>query len=252
MSLHIVGRAARQENRCAADIGGVAPASFGDTLHDLAVAGLVGLQSRGVVGGDIARRDRVHVDALGRPLVGQQLGQAAHPAFRGGVARHADAALESQHGSDVDDLAARAVLRRPAGHVPRDGLAEEEQNLQVHIHHRVPVLLREIERILAPDDPGIVDQNVDPPQRVDRLVDDPLARLDGGKVRHDDMRTDAFGLHHRLCFIRTAPCSERDIRPRLRQRDGDALPYAGVGAGNQRHLAREIERLASHDYSPRR
>ena len=38
---------------------------------------LVGLQRRGVVGRDIARRDGVDVDALGRPFVGQQLSQAA-------------------------------------------------------------------------------------------------------------------------------------------------------------------------------
>ena len=64
-----------EEHGRAAEIGRLAPAARRDALEDLAVARLVGLQRGGVVGGDVARRDRVDVDALRCPLVGQQLGQ---------------------------------------------------------------------------------------------------------------------------------------------------------------------------------
>src|SRR3546814_3962674 len=69
---------------------------------DLTVARFVRLQRRGVVRRDIARRDRIDLHPLRRPFVGEQLGQAAHPRFRRGIARHADTALKGQHRGDVD------------------------------------------------------------------------------------------------------------------------------------------------------
>ena len=44
------------------------PSAGRDALQDLAVAGLVGLQGGGVVGGEIAGRDRVDVDARAPPI----------------------------------------------------------------------------------------------------------------------------------------------------------------------------------------
>src|SRR3546814_1499217 len=65
----------------------------------------------------------------------------AHPRFRRGIARHADTALKGQHRGDVDDLA-----RTARDHMLADRLAEEEERLQIGVHHRVPIGLGEVDR----------------------------------------------------------------------------------------------------------
>jgi hypothetical protein len=149
-----------------ADIRRGAPPSGGDALEDLPVARFVGLQRRGVVGGDVARRDRVDVDAFGRPLVGEQPCQPCDPALGSGIARHADPALEAQQRGDVDDLAAALCE-----HVPPGRLAQEEQALEVGVDHRVPVGLGELDRIGAADDAGVVDEDVEAAELGERAVD---------------------------------------------------------------------------------
>jgi hypothetical protein len=64
---------------------------------------LVADQGLGVVGRDIARRNRVHIDALGRPFIGQKLGDARNPVLRSRVGRNPDPALKRQKRRDVDD-----------------------------------------------------------------------------------------------------------------------------------------------------
>ena len=56
-------------------------------------------QRLGVVGRDVARGDRVDVDAARRPLVRERLGESGDAGLRGGVAGHVDAALEAQQRS---------------------------------------------------------------------------------------------------------------------------------------------------------
>ncbi len=68
-----------EEDGGAGDVVGLAPAAGGDALEDRPVAGRVGAQGLGVVGLDVARRDGVHVDALRRPFVGEELRQARRP-----------------------------------------------------------------------------------------------------------------------------------------------------------------------------
>ena len=82
VAMDIGGGARCQEHGRAANVVGVAPAAGGDALLDLAVARFVGLQRGSVVGGDIARRDGVYIDAPGRPFVCEQLGEAGDAALR--------------------------------------------------------------------------------------------------------------------------------------------------------------------------
>ena len=94
----------------------MAPAAGGDAFEDLAVAGLVGLEGFGVGGGEVAGSDGVDLDALGRPLVGEGLGELGDSALAGGVGGDADAALEAEERGDVDDLAGclRGIMSRAA------------------------------------------------------------------------------------------------------------------------------------------
>src|SRR3546814_13756287 len=77
---------------------------------DLTVARFVRLQRRGVVRRDIARRDRIDLHPLRRPFVGEQLGQAAHPRFRRGIARHADTAQIGRASLEGKSVSVRVAL----------------------------------------------------------------------------------------------------------------------------------------------
>ena len=59
-----------------------------------------------------------------------------------------------------------------------DALAEEEQRLEIGVHHRVPIVLGEIDRIGAANDPGIVDEDVDAPELGEHCIDERLDRAD--------------------------------------------------------------------------
>src|SRR3546814_11088515 len=63
-----------------------------------------------------------------------------------------------------------------------DALAEEEERLQIGVHHRVPVGLGEVDRVGAADDTGIVDEDVDAPELGERRVDERLDRADARQV----------------------------------------------------------------------
>ena len=100
---------------------GLAPAAGGDAVEDRLVAVGVGAQGLGVVGLDVAGGDGVDVDAAGRPLVGEELGQAGDAVLGGGVGGDADAALEGEQRGDVDDGAAGLRVRRRRGRRPGRG-----------------------------------------------------------------------------------------------------------------------------------
>jgi hypothetical protein len=89
--------------------------------------------------------------------------------------------------------------RPPATQVLGHGLAEEEHGLQIGVHHRVPVVLGEVDAVGAADDAGVVDQDVDLAERGDGLVDHALDRLDRAEVGLDRQELAAGGLHQGAC-----------------------------------------------------
>ena len=107
------------------------------------------------IGGDIAWRDGVHVNALGGPLVGERAGQAHNGSLRRSVGRYAVAAEVAEHGRHVDDLA--LVLR---DHLARGELAQEEHGVEIDVDHIVPRLLFKVHGRHAPLDASAVDENV--------------------------------------------------------------------------------------------
>lgn len=55
---------------------------------------------------DVPRRNRIHRDALGRPLVGERLCELGDGALGGGVGGDGEASLEGEERGEVDDRAA--------------------------------------------------------------------------------------------------------------------------------------------------
>jgi hypothetical protein len=68
-----------------------------------------------------------------------------------------------------------------ADHAPRRGLEDEEDRPQVDVHQPVPVLFRQLEQRLGLDDPGVVEEDVEP---APALVGGVHHALDVGPARH--------------------------------------------------------------------
>ena len=210
----------------------------GNARQQLLAARRIVLQRLRRVGAHIARRDRIHVDALGGPFVREQLGEARDAVLRGRVGRHADAADLRQDRRHVDDLAASSARDRTLG----ERLREEEHALEVDIDHVVPVLLGELQRIGAADDAGIVDQDVGAagPARSSRRGCARPARCWQGPPRWRDSRRPRPSRPSRS---RPATSARRPRSAhRLRQRDRDRLPDSAARAGDDGGLGREVER----------
>ena len=137
---------------------------------------------------------------------------------------------------------------RPAPiHAAADRLGQEEGGLQVDVHHLVPVLLGEVERVGAADDAGVVDQDVDAAERLHAAG---TRRRAIGSVRGQVGldRQEAAARAPATCALglgRRRAADGDDVGAGLRQRDGDALAEAGVGAGDEGDLAGEIEEVGA-------
>ena len=131
---------------------------------------------------------------------------------------------------------------RPASTRLAKAWQRKNSDLQIDVHHVVPVGLGEIDRIGAPDDAGIVDQPVDRPGLVPDVVEHRLRGGVIGKIAVARPRTappTAAIFACRLVHRRAADADHRAAG--LRDRHGDALADAGVGAGDEDALAVEAE-----------
>src|SRR5690606_13974540 len=94
-----------QEDGWSGEVLGLPPAPSRDALENSARTGFVMTQRLGIIGGDIARRDGIDVDATAGPLIGEGLGQLGDASLAGGIAGYRDSALERQQRSAEHDLA---------------------------------------------------------------------------------------------------------------------------------------------------
>jgi hypothetical protein len=126
---------------------------------------------------DVPRADRVHADAVRRPLGRRCAREAVHGGLRRAVGR---ALRRASLGGDRADVHDDALAARE--HVPPGGLQAVEDAMQVHADDRVPVLPCEVrERCLA-GDPGVVHQQIERPVLVDDGVEEPRDRRAIGDV----------------------------------------------------------------------
>ena len=123
------------------------------------IAGLRTGSSRsavGVVGGDVARRDRVHLHAAPAHSLASALVNCADAALGRRVSRHRDAALEAQQRCGEDDLP-RPALQHAAAEFAR----QDELRVQIDFDDLVPILVGMLGGRLAQDGAGVVDQDID-------------------------------------------------------------------------------------------
>ena len=174
----VVAGCGGEEDGGAGEVFGVAPAAGGDALEDLTIAGLVGLESFSVGGGEVAGRDGVDLDVAARPLVGEGFGELGNSAFAGGVCGNADAALEAEERGNVDDFAWCVA----GDHVAADELAELEDRGEVDLQDLLPGVERVVLGLVAEDHAGVVYQDVDAAEFGDDFGEEARCGVGGGQV----------------------------------------------------------------------
>jgi hypothetical protein len=130
-------------------------------------------------------------------------------------------------------------------------LRQQPDGVEVDRQHAPPVLQGQVGAVLAMDGPGIVDQNIQPAERVRGKAHDLL----GGGLIHAceiglysralapqglDPREGLFGLMGAI--------GQRHIGPGGGKAEGYALADAGCPAGDQGLAARQIKRIAHDQY----
>ncbi len=129
---------------------------------------------------DPAGQHRVDLNVVPRPGGSERFCHLDESALarriRGGIGR----AENRKHRADVDDLAAAALLHHRMG-----GLRTDESAGQVGVEHRAPFGRRVALRRLADRHSGIVDEDVEPAEALDGLVDRRAARILVGDIERD-------------------------------------------------------------------
>ena len=124
-------------------------------------------------------------------------------------------------------------------------MAHLECGCEIHRHHRIPTAAIERPHVLDIDpDAGIIDDDVDPAERVDTTLHDLSRSPSHGEVSGEDLTTATFGFDQ---FVGGAVVvgDGRDVQvgAGLRHGDGVRLAEASVAAGDDRLLAREREEV---------
>src|SRR5262249_21818294 len=94
MTVDVVGSVRSQKDDSAGEIRWITPTTGRNACRDLLGANRIVLQSLRVVGAEIARCDRVHLDVRCTPFVRERLCQASNGVLARGVGWHRDAATE--------------------------------------------------------------------------------------------------------------------------------------------------------------
>jgi hypothetical protein len=109
--------------------------------------------------------------------------------------------LQRQQRRHIDDLAGTASPDQCAGH----RLRQEKRDFEVGGDNIVPVRFRELQRVFATNDAGIINEDVGRAERSACLLDDRLDAADTRQVSHDGCRFAALRLDQRNRFIRRGP-----------------------------------------------
>ena len=203
----------------------------------------VGAQRGGVVGVHVARRDRIHGDAVFRPLVGEQPGQPEHAAFGRRVGRHADAALERQQRGDIDDpppVVCPAVCWRMncrAAACDRKNTAfrftaitssqSRSVNSSASARRMMPALFTRM--------------SMRPNAAVARAITS--SRRGGAQVRGDVVEPSPHPLRGRRGLVGRHDVDADDVAPGLRQGQRHSLAQPGVAAGHDGDLSAQVEHV---------
>jgi len=119
------------------------------------------------------RRDRVHVDAALLALDGERLGEAVEAELGHRVVRLPEVAVDAGRRRGHDDAAVAGVAQMVPG-----GVGDAERAEDVDAVNEVPVFLRHLLERGVAKDAGVVDDDVEALERVERALDDLGALLD--------------------------------------------------------------------------
>ncbi len=119
-----------------------------------------------------------------------------------------------------------------------------EDRARVEVEHRVVVVVRNIgEGEAAEHQPGVVDEPVEPAERIGRVVDDPARGLRIGYVAVDENRDSACigdPFDHRFRGLLARIVVDRDLRALRRERCGKRRADARRCSCDEHRLAGEV------------
>ena len=95
----------------------------------------------------------------------------------------------------------QAIALALADHVTANALGEEESGFEIGVDHRIPIVLGEIDGIVAADDAGIVHEDVDFTELGDRALHDAGDGRGGGEISFDRDEATAKRFHFRAGFF---------------------------------------------------
>ena len=216
-----------------------------DALLHVGLEGRVREGGRGARRADERGRHGVDVDAVRTPLDRVALGQVRDRRLGRAVDRLARQRDEAGLRAHVHDAPA-ALL----DHHPRHGLTGEEEALDVEVEGAVEIgLCPVLGRLLLGTQPGVVDEDVDAPERVPHRLD---GRSDLRQVQQVHLHAQrppphAFDLGREILRVGRHPQPEGHVRTGIRERQGDGSAQATRGARHQCRLAVEPEaRVVTH------
>src|SRR5271155_2774274 len=246
VSVHIIAGGGAQKKRGAGDVLRFAPARRGNSLENLPTARRVVAQGRGVVRGHISRRDGVHVDPFGGPFIRKGFRQLRDPALCCGISRNQYSSLEREQRSNVQDFAARGAFQ----HIPPRKLRQAKHRRQVDVDHFIP----EFHGIFRGGSPanhsGVVHQNVDGAELGDGFFNKRRGHVRLGQIsgkvkglspRGNNLSAGGASIH--------VPPVAAHICAGLGQSHRNRRAKSAVRAGDQRVLARQLERFKAHRFT---
>src|SRR5574341_269787 len=181
-------------------------------------------------GGDEARGDGVDGDVARGDLAGERFGQANQTRLARRVIRLPGVPGDARDGGDVDDAPVAF-----AQHGLDGGLRAVECALEVGLNHDVPVGLRHQHNDHVPRGARVVYEDVQPAVRLDRGLDQAFSGFEIGDIRLDGpgfaARLLDF-LYRRVCALGVFGVVDDDFRAALAKFDGNGLPDAARGAGD--------------------
>ena len=117
-------------------------------------------------------------------------------------------------------------------HLPGDVPGEEKEGAEVDFHHRVKILGGVVLGGGEADDPGIIDQNVHPPEGVDAFFRQRRGEFAVSQVVGDGKGSAAQLLDLGLGGAHAVIAYAHDVGSRLSQGDGHGTPQTPADAGD--------------------
>ena len=230
----------RRGTRPRRDIVGSTPPACGDAVQDRCGASRVGAQRVGVVGRDVARGDRVDIDALRRPFVGEGLRESGD---RRTSRRCSPGTLMPPW--KLSRLAVKITLPYPRSSIgAATACVKHELAGQVHLEDAVPCIERVVDGGCSLDRASIVHEDVRREFR--RACSGVLHRGAVGEVGADrcEGSSEAVTRLDDRAVVDVGAHAD-DVRAGGRERVGDPVADSAACSGDDGVAPGQVERVQS-------